>query len=510
MAVARNVLAAPAAIITRPYTTGTLSPSANALVMLIVSNTGSVSDTSSKLASNVTSTFAINGSWAIMQVADPGATSRASIHVWWAITTGSPGSGTITLNTGASPADSHIGVIEFTGIDTSTPMTGYIGPAATATAAFTLTLTAAPAAADWTYTIAASRNDTNGATVGSGFTLDFNAFHASPTASLSTQSRTGSTSTSAAFAGLGTVSNAAMAFNVKVAPAGGTVHQVTGTVAVTSTTTGTVTARLAASGTVAVVSTTTGDATLVGGATVHQVSGTVAATSTTSGAPTARLGAAGTVAAVSTTAGAPTSRQGVAGAVAVTSTTAGSPTSKQGASGTVAATSTTSGAVTVIRATAGTATVTSSTAGSPTSKQQVAGTVDVISTTAGSPSLVGGPVVHPVAGTVTVTSSTSGAVSLRAAAAGELTILSATQGAATLLAVAAGTVTVVSTTAGDVTLIEGSGPVDPDGPPAVVLAASLSANTASATIRAAATDARVRLGTTEATIHTPTISGGLR
>lgn len=211
-----NILAAAVQAVTRPWTSGSISPTPGALVFVVVANTGSASDTGNKTASDVTATFGITGSWTLWEQANPGASARSSVHVWSARASGSPGSGTVTVNTGASPADSHIAIYERPGADATAPIVGKVGAFDT-TGAPTLTLGAAPASADDVVSFATSRNDTNGATAGSGMSLVSNAFHASPSASLSVQKRTGSTSTAVPFAGLNTVHNAVMAFIVKEA-----------------------------------------------------------------------------------------------------------------------------------------------------------------------------------------------------------------------------------------------------------------------------------------------------
>jgi fibronectin-binding autotransporter adhesin len=521
--IALNTLAAPVSTVVRPYTSGTISPSANALVLVMVSNTGSVGDTSSKLASNLTSTFAINGSWAIQQVADPGATSRSSIHVWWAVTTSSPGSGTVTINTGASPAASHIAIVEFTGIDTTTPMTGYIGPVGSASATGTLTLTAAPTTADVTYSVAASRNDTNGATAGSGMTLHLNAWHASPSAGLSTQQRTSSTSTSVPYAGLGTVWNSVMAFNVKVA-SGVTNYTGTATVSGTATNSSAGVVGKVAAATLAATAAITAAGTVGGGATNYDGTASIAASSTitTAGvvgksstasiAGTDAVTAAGVVGRSTTAAVAGTSTITTAGAVGKSSsatlagsdsiTAAGSVGKSSGA--TLAATGSITAAGTVTSGSAdgatyaGTVTITAAGSVARSSGASLAATSTV--TAAGS--VVSGSGGNAtVAGNVTIVAggsvARSGAASLPATATLTATgTIAASQGA-TLAA--AGTITAAGSVSGASPDVE-----------AEIHDGRTYAPSMTATLRVQSTDARVRLGTTEATIHTPTISGGLR
>jgi hypothetical protein len=216
MAPSLSTLVAAASNPTRPWVTGSLSPAPNALIMVITGNTGSVSDTSSKLATHCTSAFGIVGSWNIFQVADPGAVSRTSLHVWWAITSASPGSGAITINTGATPAGSSTTVKQITGVDTANPIVGLAAaPLAGTTAAGNLTLSQTPTVDDLVMSTTISRNDSGGATLGAGMTFVDNLFYANPSAGMAIQSRVGSTSTTVPYAGLNTVWNSGQAWIIK-------------------------------------------------------------------------------------------------------------------------------------------------------------------------------------------------------------------------------------------------------------------------------------------------------
>lgn len=216
MALAFATLQAPVNTVVRPYTSGTITPSANARVYVIVSNTGSAGDTGSQLASAMSSTFS-GLTWNIEQSFANAATATAT-YVWWAQFGASPGSGTLTLTSGASPADSNIAIIQVTGHDPAAAHTGSVGAVSVAINP-SLTLAAAPDAADATLAFSTSRNDANGAIAGAGMTLYTNIFKANPTASQAMSYRTGSTSTTVPFDGLNTVNNTILAFNVKAAAA---------------------------------------------------------------------------------------------------------------------------------------------------------------------------------------------------------------------------------------------------------------------------------------------------
>lgn len=144
----------------------------------------------------------------------------------------------------------------------------------------------------------------------------------------------------------------------------GTANDAAGTSAGTATTSGTVTAILAAAGTSAGATTVTGNAirffsaagTVAGTTTVSgnpikalpQVSGTVAATSTTVGTlGAARAAVSGLTAATGATVGAARLVAGASGTVAATATTSGTAGLRYGISGTVAAVGTTRGSILV-------------------------------------------------------------------------------------------------------------------------------------------------------------------
>lgn len=219
-----TTLQAPSNTVVRPYTSGPLAPAGGALVMVVVSNTGSASDNASRAATDITSTIPIVGSWGLAQQSNPGTTASTSVYVWYAITTASPGTNrTITLSTGSSPADSNITILQATGIAASSVVGTPVGAFNTVASA-TLTLGAAPTTDDMVLAFSTSRNDSNGAVAAGGFTLHINQFKTNPTASQAVGYRHATTSTAVAFDGLNTVHNSLLAFVVKgvAAPAGPT------------------------------------------------------------------------------------------------------------------------------------------------------------------------------------------------------------------------------------------------------------------------------------------------
>ena len=95
------------------HVSGTVSPGGSRLIVVTLSR-------ASGQLTGASSTFAITGSWTLVNTT---LTNNHRISAAYAITSSSPGSGTVTLTLGAtSSADSRIFVDEFSGIDTTTPV----------------------------------------------------------------------------------------------------------------------------------------------------------------------------------------------------------------------------------------------------------------------------------------------------------------------------------------------------------------------------------------------------
>lgn len=210
-----STLADASSNVIRPWVSPTLSPQPNALVMVFIGNTGSIGDTSSKAASNCNSAFNVVESWKLFQVADPGASSKTSVHVWWAITTSTPGSGSITIDSGSTPAGSSVAVKEVTGVDLIGPIKGLSAPVSGQVTDGTFILNEAPTTDDLVMSVTISRNDFNGANVVADMSFDTNFSYDKPSACMAIQFRTGSLSTTVSYAGLNTLWNSGIAWIVK-------------------------------------------------------------------------------------------------------------------------------------------------------------------------------------------------------------------------------------------------------------------------------------------------------
>lgn len=115
---ASNVGTATSTANTTTVTTGTLSPTANAL--LIVTNAGR--HNASMTISSVTDTFTGTGSWTLYQAELFDGSRYVRTLVAVAQAGSSPGSGTVTVTYSANVARKAIALDEVTGHDTSTPV----------------------------------------------------------------------------------------------------------------------------------------------------------------------------------------------------------------------------------------------------------------------------------------------------------------------------------------------------------------------------------------------------
>lgn len=223
-------------------------------------------------------------------------------------------------------------------------------------------------------------------------------------------------------------------------------NPVSGVVAGTSTSSGSLAGRLALVGAVAATSA------LVGSIGVSQgLSGTVAVTSSASGAVSAQHPLGGTLAATTTTTGSPVADHPVAGSSAATTAVTGTPSSTQALAGSVAGVSATTGTIGLRAPLAGTTAATSATSGAPSSRQALTGTTAATSTTAGT-FFEAGPQNYPLTGAVAATTGTSGAVTARHPLGGTVAAVSSAAGAVVRAAALAGAVESTAVTFGDFTV----------------------------------------------------------
>lgn len=123
-------------------TSGTVSPSANALVLVFFSSSGGVQRT----LSSVSSTFSIDGSWVTEQEVDMDAigSDQGTFVLAYAQTGASPGSGTVTVELSGNQGRSALHVIELTGHNTTTPISQSANGSATS-GSVSATLSSSPA-----------------------------------------------------------------------------------------------------------------------------------------------------------------------------------------------------------------------------------------------------------------------------------------------------------------------------------------------------------------------------
>jgi hypothetical protein len=204
-----------------PFVTGTLNPSADAQIFVVVGFTGSIGDTALKAADDVFAGFNVVGSaWTLYQSPAGTATSQTSTHVWTARTTSNPGSGTVTVDTGVIPADMTVTVLEVTGANATTPVIGTVTFSAAGGTTVSLDTASTVDVGDAVAIFGTSRNDSDGMT--STMTEVVDSYRGSnPSATQYIAYRTGSTNDTADIDGTNTVHTSAVAFCIKAAAGGG-------------------------------------------------------------------------------------------------------------------------------------------------------------------------------------------------------------------------------------------------------------------------------------------------
>lgn len=209
-------------IATAAVTSASFTPTANSFVLVIVGSTGASGATNTRATTDLSSTHSGGtfGAWGLYQQPSVAGTQCAT-YVFYAFAGASPGAGTITVTLGAAPTEANITILEFTGVDTTTP----VGAAATAgstSGSQSVTVPAAPVAADYLFGAATTRNLNGAMTVGSGFTQAYAYFKAAPSASVTTEYKTGVTTTTVDISGGGTAYTTLVGFVIKNASAGAT------------------------------------------------------------------------------------------------------------------------------------------------------------------------------------------------------------------------------------------------------------------------------------------------
>lgn len=215
-----TVIRAAAQFTATPYTTASWTPTAGALVFVVVTVTGGASDVPVVAATNLGSHPAFSGGWSLIQQSNPGGTSRASIYMFYAFAA-SATAGTVTLTWPTVPPSVEIAVWEVTGADTSNPIVGTTGMF-TFLAAPSLNTTVSPTTADIKVGAIASRNDSTGVSAGTGYTLLVNHFHANPSAAMGIEYEGAATDTTVDFSSVSTIHSAMLAFIIQAAAGGAT------------------------------------------------------------------------------------------------------------------------------------------------------------------------------------------------------------------------------------------------------------------------------------------------
>lgn len=191
-------------------TSSSLSPGANALLLVAGTAAHSISDLS---VSSVTDTLTGTGSWTIRQ--RQSSLSSRFVTWWaWAVAGASPGSGTITVN--FSPASLRYAVAWMecvNGFDSGSPETQFDDDAGTGDISISL---ATPATQAMCIGAFGSRNDGDGITPGSGFSeiVDIDSGGMSTQARLQAEYDNSSPDGVVDVSGMGTLNNLGVALEI--------------------------------------------------------------------------------------------------------------------------------------------------------------------------------------------------------------------------------------------------------------------------------------------------------
>jgi hypothetical protein len=211
-----NVLVAPVQLVgSGTLSSGSFTPSANALVLVQVAVSGGAAATADWAVGDMTVTGGSGmGSWSLIQISY-GATAGAANHIYYATAPASPAS--MTCSFSVTGVEQRLAVWEVTGHDTTTPIVGTASYIA-ATTTMSNTVTESPTADDLIIGTCGSRNTYDGASPGTNFTEFIDAYSgAAPSAQIYAEWDTGSTSTTVDATSFGTARNAWMSFIIKVA-----------------------------------------------------------------------------------------------------------------------------------------------------------------------------------------------------------------------------------------------------------------------------------------------------
>lgn len=200
-------------------TTASISPSANALLLVVVSVTVAAESPS---ISSITSTLSGLGTWTAIGETWHDAANNSFVAAWRCKCGATPGSGTVTVNASVSFNRWVVSVIEITGENTTTPVANFKSGTGTS-ATPSLTLDSTPAADSCVIGVLTSQGDTNGVTEGGAYVelIDISS-GGGATARQHVEYDLSPGSTTVDWSAAATTSNSFIAFEVQAAGGGGT------------------------------------------------------------------------------------------------------------------------------------------------------------------------------------------------------------------------------------------------------------------------------------------------
>ena len=211
-----NVLSGVVAGATDSLTADSVTPTSGGLLLVSGSVTGGMGSTGPV---SIGSTLLGLGAWTILQ-SPTTATGQTSVFIAYSRVGSSPGTGSVTVTLGGTPAEARFVVEEVPyGFDPTDPVFGGATATGTTEGSPGVSLTAPPTAADMSYAAFGARNSSKLPAAKVGWTASTRSNGAAfPSVALLTEYRINSTSDSAGATQLGNTHNAGAALNIRKEP----------------------------------------------------------------------------------------------------------------------------------------------------------------------------------------------------------------------------------------------------------------------------------------------------
>jgi len=198
-------------------TTGSLSPTANTSIIVTCWNQNGSADASSPQPT-ISNTFSPSLSFTLVDSLNGETNSYDRQTTWWAPTGATPGSGTITFDTGAATQVNWSWIVDQVAGGDNSALIVQSAKNNAASTGLTITLAAFSDVNNSTYGVAGGNNDTGTTTPGSGFTELADITHTDAGWGIRTSEWKVANDTTVDFTFSATVRNEGIAMELKIAP----------------------------------------------------------------------------------------------------------------------------------------------------------------------------------------------------------------------------------------------------------------------------------------------------